>query len=190
LCPTCQISQKSSLAGLISAISYENTAAKHLVHNFKYRFIDGIAEPLAKLISKAWLQNDGPLPDFLVPVPLHPRRLRWRGFNQSLLLAEKISGELAPLMSIPVLDILERKKYNQPQMNIKNYQERIENVKNVFGLKNSIDKKIIKNKNILIVDDIATTGATLFECAQVLKENGAKKVFAAVVARQSVKNKT
>jgi len=190
LCSDCQISQKSPLTGLISAISYENPGVKHLVHHFKYRFISGIAEPLAKLIFKAWLQNDGPLPDFLTPVPLHPRRLRWRGFNQSLLLAEKISSDLAPLMNLPVLDILERKKYNQPQMNIKNYQERLENVKGIFGVKSNFDKKIIKNKTILIIDDIATTGATIFECAKVLKVNGAKKVFAAVVARQSLINKT
>ena len=90
-------------------------------------------------------------------------------------------------MEIEVLDVLERKKCNTPQMSVKNYQERLQNVQNIFGLKGTADKKIFENKNILLIDDIATTGATLFECAKVFRENGAKRVFAAVVARQDSK---
>lgn len=186
-CSACRASQKSSLDSLVAAVSYEDPAIKHLVHNFKYRFISDISEPLAKLISKALVRNDIAIPDFLVPVPLHPKRLRWRGFNQSFLLASRISEELAPLTGVEILDILERKKFNRPQMQIKNYQERLQNMHNIFGLNKGINENIIKNKNILLIDDIATTGATLEECAKVLKQFGAKKVFAAVVARQSVK---
>jgi ComF family protein len=120
-------------------------------------------------------------------VPLHPKRLRWRGFNQSLLLAKHISNELSPQMEIEILDILERKYHSIPQMRVKNYQERMENVKNIFDLRSSFNPDLIKNKNILLIDDIATTGATLGECAKILKSAGAKKVFAAVVARQSIK---
>lgn len=187
ICPACRSRQKSNLDALIAATSYENPAIKQIVHNLKYRFIADISQPLARLVVKALIRSDCPVPDYIVPVPLHPRRLRWRGFNQSLLLGEHISQELTPLMKIEVLDILTRKYFNQPQMKIKNYQTRLQNVKGIFDLKYDVDKKIIENKNILIIDDIATTGATIFECAKTLKENGARKVFSAVVARQSIK---
>jgi len=187
LCHFCRESRKSHLDCLIAAVSYDDPTARKMVHNFKYRFIGDISRPLAKLVCRALVRNDVALPDFLVPVPLHPRRLRWRGFNQSLLLASSLSKEIAPLMEIEILDILERRKYNQPQMQIKNYQERLKNMQNIFALKAGSNQNIIKNKNILLVDDIATTGATLEECAKTLKSAGAKKVFATVVARQSLK---
>ena len=72
-------------------------------------------------------------------------------------------------------------------MNVKNYKQRLKNVQNIFGLKPDANPDLIKNKSVLLVDDIATTGATLEECAKVLKSAGAKKVFAAVVARQTMK---
>ncbi|MCX6766553.1 MAG: ComF family protein [Candidatus Moranbacteria bacterium] len=187
LCFACRETRKLHLDGLIAAVSYEEPAARKMVHNFKYRFVSDISQPLAELVCRALIRNDAALPDFLVPVPLHPKRLRWRGFNQSLLLARHISDELTPSMEIEILDILQRKKFNRPQMQIKNYQQRLKNMQNIFGLIENIDKNIIKNKSILLVDDIATTGATLEECAKVLKSAGAKKVFAAVVARQSLK---
>ena len=187
LCSACRTSQKSSIDSLVAAVSYENPVIKKLVHNFKYRFVSDISGVLAKLISRALVQNDIALPDFLVPVPLHPRRLRWRGFNQSFLLASHISEEIAPLTGIEILDILERKKFNRPQMQIKNYQERLQNMQNIFALNENFDENIIKNKRLMLVDDIATTGATLGECAKMLKQFGAKKVSAAVVARQSMK---
>lgn len=134
---------------------------------------------------KALLKHDSAIPDYIVPVPLHSRRLRWRGFNQSLLLAERISENIAPLMKIEVLDILERNKYRKPQMTIKKYQDRMKNVENIFCLKNELP--VLKNKNILLVDDIATTGATIGECARMLKEKGAKNIFGVVIARQTIK---
>jgi len=172
-----------------------------MIHALKYRFIENLAEPLAKLLLKSLLQNEIPLPDCIIPVPLHPRRLRWRGFNQSLLLAQKISEDLTPLMKIEILEILERRKYNRPQMEIKKYQDRLDNVKGIFRLKDEPrttasqlwppvvrgSSPDLKNKIILLLDDIATTGATLEECARTLKEKGAKKIYAAVVARQTIK---
>jgi ComF family protein len=159
-----------------------------MIHNLKYRFAAGIADPLSGIMTKALLKHGLPIPDFIVPVPLHPRRLRWRGFNQSLLLAEKIAEELIPPLKIRVLNALKRQKYNRPQVEISNYSERFENVKDVFSLGG--DSPEVRSKTILLVDDIATTGATLEKCAKALKEAGAKKVFAVVVARQSISQKT
>ena len=135
----------------------------------------------------ALLANEIPLPRAFIPVPLHPRRLRWRGFNQALRLAENISQNLAPPLKIPVLDILERRKYNKPQMEVKNYQDRLKNVHDLFIIESDANLVHVKGKTVCLIDDIATTGATLQECAKVLKEAGAKKVFAAVVARQGIK---
>jgi ComF family protein len=188
LCPECKEKRSLHLDGLIAAVSYEEPAVRKLVHNFKYRFISDISQPLAKLIARALTRNDLPLPDLFVPVPLHPRRLRWRGFNQSLLLASHVSEQLAPLMKIEILDILQRKRYNRPQMQIKNYQERLKNMQDIFALLPGVSPDSIKNKNILLIDDIATTGATLEQCAKVLRSAGAKKIFAAVVARQNTQN--
>ena len=187
LCAHCRDARQSHLDGMITAISYENPVTKKLIHHYKYRFVRDISLPLSKLISRVLVRNDFPLPDFLVPVPLHPRRLRWRGFNQSLLLANHISEELAPILGIEVVDAVNRVKYNRPQMQLNNYRERILNVQNIFELNPLANPAILKNKKILLIDDIATTGATLQECSNILKMAGAKRVFAAVVARQSVK---
>jgi ComF family protein len=188
LCPACRKSGKSFVDLLIAASSYENETVRKMIHNLKYRFAAGIADPLSGIMTKALLKHGLPIPDFIVPVPLHPRRLRWRGFNQSLLLAEKIAEELIPPLKIRVLNALKRQKYNRPQVEISNYSERFENVKDVFSLGG--DSPEVRSKTILLVDDIATTGATLEKCAKALKEAGAKKVFAVVVARQSISQKT
>ncbi|MDI6777605.1 MAG: ComF family protein [Patescibacteria group bacterium] len=185
LCFFCKEQKKSRLDGLVAAVSYENPFVKQATYNLKYRFASELASPLSEILLKSLLENDISLPKYVVPVPLHRRRLRWRGFNQSQLLAEKISAGLAPPVKIEMLDALERRKHKKPQMEIKKYRDRLDNVKGIFSLKTKPSK--IKGARILLVDDIATTGATLQECAGVLKENGARYVFAAVIARQTMK---
>ncbi|HBB36664.1 MAG: Amidophosphoribosyltransferase-like protein [Candidatus Moranbacteria bacterium GW2011_GWC1_45_18] len=187
LCISCQTGRKFLLDALISSVSYENQNVKKMVHYFKYRFVFSLSEPLARLQTKALLSHHIPLPRAIIPVPLHPRRLRWRGFNQALLLAEYISQNLAPPLKIPVLDILERRKYNKPQMELGNYQDRLENVRNLFKMRSGAVFDNIKGKTVYLIDDIATTGATLEECAKTLKESGVKKVIAVVIARQTLK---
>jgi len=137
------------------------------------------------------LKNNLPLPDLILPIPLHPRRLRWRGFNQSELLADHIAQNLTPGFPLPVLsDFIIRTRYTKPQMKIKDYKERQKNIKGIFSLntRNSLNPKLL-DKTILLVDDIATTGATLFECGKMLKQNGAKEVFGTVIARQVISQK-
>lgn len=187
LCPDCKEARKSSLDSIVAAVSYENQAVKKLIYNLKYRFISDSSEPLSEWMTKALLRNDLPIPDLIVPIPLHPRRLRWRGYNQSQLLAENISKNLAPMLNIEVKDILKRDKNNKAQMKIKNYRERLQNIQDIFSFDARFGQNILKNKEILLIDDIATTGATLQECAKILKENGAKKVYGAVIARQTIK---
>jgi ComF family protein len=127
------------------------------------------------------------IPDLIIPVPLHPKRLRWRGFNQAELLAKYLGENMTPGFSLPVLsDVLIRQKNTTTQMKIKNYSERQKNMEGAFGI-NKENNNLIRSKNILLVDDVATTGSTLFECARILKKSGAASVFGIVVARQEFK---
>ncbi|MFA6048074.1 MAG: ComF family protein [Parcubacteria group bacterium] len=173
------------LDNLIIATSYRENIVSRLVHTYKYNFVSDLSVPLGKIIIKSILKNNLPLPDLIIPVPLHRRRLRWRGFNQSELLARYLSENLTPGMSIPISDnIIIRNHYTKPQMKIKNYQERQKNLQNAFSFSKTFT--FLTSLNILLVDDIATTGSTLFECGKILKKHGAKKVFGIVIARQEI----
>jgi len=179
--------RKYSIDGVLVSSSYKlnkkKTFIAKLVHYYKYRFISKLSVPLGKILKKTLLQSDLPLPDIIIPVPLHPRRMRWRGFNQAELLSDYLGKYTTVGLEIIVLkDVLLRNKYTIPQMEIKNYCQRRNNIKGSFSLNKKYSKKI-KGKNILLVDDIATTGSTLFECAKVLKQKNAKKVYGIVLAR-------
>lgn len=116
---------------LRAASFYEYSLLKQAIHKFKYEFVRELAEPLAKLMIERI--NQPPIGQnlILVPVPLHPRRLRWRGFNQAELLAQAVSRELnLPMAS----NLLIRTKHNLPQMKIKDSQSRKENIKAAFIL--------------------------------------------------------
>ena len=128
-----------------------------------------------KLPSKGFIMfEDNPL---LIPVPLSKKRLNWRGFNQAGLLAKDISD--AYYMSYRG-DILTRTADSKHQADIKVKEDRIHNIRNNFAVTNGA---LARDRTIILVDDICTTGATLNECAKVLKENGAKKVIGFVIAR-------
>jgi ComF family protein len=159
-----------------------------MIHLFKYNFIEDLKIPLGKIMVAAFINHRIPLPDILIPVPLHKRKIRSRGFNQSELLADFLSENLAPGMALPVIkDALKRKKSTLSQMKIKNYRERRENIRGAFTI---LKPEEIRRKNILLVDDVATTGATLLECARILKAAGARKISAIVIARQEFKRHT
>ena len=111
----------------------------------------------------------------LLPVPLHQLKKAERGYNQSLYIAKGLSK----LLKIPLgVRIFQRKRYTQSQTSM-NFIERQENIKEAFNIKS--DKKI-KGKNILLVDDVITTGATISECGKVLLNGGANRIYAASIA--------
>ncbi len=114
--------------------------------------------------------------DLIVPVPLHPVKLRERQFNQSELLAAHLAKKLdKPLAA----DSVKRIKYTMPQTGLKR-EERLKNVKGAFMVKR---KHSFSGKQILLIDDVFTTGATLNECAKALKAAGAAKVTVLALAR-------
>jgi ComF family protein len=111
--------------------------------------------------------------DLLLPVPLHPRRLKARGFNQALLLAQGFPGK-------PIgLEVLNRVRHTAPQVGLK-AKERRDNVKNAFAVPHPSQ---VKGKKILLIDDLYTTGSTVRECARVLRRAGAERVDLLTVAR-------
>lgn len=182
----CEKCKKTPLAldALICATEYQKIAK--LVHLFKYNFVSALAWPLGKIIARVLLENNHFSPDFIIPIPIHKHKLKWRGFNQAELLARVTSQKLIVKITIPVCtDLVFRQKKTNPQMKIKTYQERLNNLHDAFVLAPEA-KNIITGKNILLIDDIATTGATLFECAKILKFAGAKKVYGAIIARQKI----
>ena len=184
-CFSCR--KKSPLAGLLVASHYKIKIVARLIHLFKYRGVEGISRPLGKIMSRSFLEFDLPLPDLIIPGPVSGKRLRERGYNQSALLARRLAEDIAPGFPIPVPEeALFRKKARLPQMKIKNYARRMLNVAGAFepGAPEAAEK--IKGKRILLVDDVATTGATLSECAKILKLAGAGEVSAIVIARQEI----
>ncbi len=181
---TCQKCKKShKLNGLFCATSYENQIVRKLVHIFKYEpFVRDVAETLAYLtINHLAAVARGPysldIGDFiLIPVPSHQKKLKYRGFNP----AEEIAKFLSFYLKLPLeISVLAKIKQTPAQMELKK-EERLENIKGAFEVEN---KEPIKNKKILLVDDVFTTGSTIEECASRLKTAGAKEVWGVVMAR-------
>lgn len=147
------------------------------IHRFKYGHKSFLADSLGQLLARfaeTWVKRSDDL--LTVPIPLHAKRLRERGFNQSLLLAKHVAGQLN--IELDFL-CLRRIRYTLPQTGL-GKKERRKNVKGAFQLK---DPRIVKGRAILLIDDVATTGNTLSECARLLKKSGAGKVLCLVLAR-------
>lgn len=174
-------SRNRRLNGLYFALPYQNNFAKILIHQFKYEpFVKDLAKTITSLIIDHFHLLEKKKDDFadflLVPVPLTKQRLKWRGFNQ----AEEIGKGLADFLEIPlVTNILLKTKATLPQIDLAE-KARMENIKGAFSIN---DEGEIKGRKILLIDDVYTTGATLEECARILKESGAKEVWGVVAAR-------
>jgi ComF family protein len=119
-----------------------------------------------------------PIPgDMLVPVPLHPKRLRERGYNQSHLLA----SELGKLAAMPVVDgEVIRRRFGLPQARTVSVEERRANMANAFACRG----QALKGRQVLLIDDVATSAATLDACAAAVKAGGAVSVWGLVLARE------
>jgi competence protein ComFC len=173
LCPGCS-GEKAEIDGIRSPFIFDGLI-RQAIHELKYRNLRALAPSLARLLYDYLTEN--PVPgDVLVPVPLHRRRLRERGYNQSSLL----SKELGRLSGLPVLtDCLVRRSYAPPQARSASVSERHLNVAGTFACHSSVK---IRGKQVLLVDDVSTSGATLNACAGALKDAGAASVWGLVLA--------
>lgn len=172
---------KYSIDGVFAGIAYKGIVKK-LIYNFKYKpYLSDLKESLTELfyesiIQQEIFQNVYKITPVLVPIPLHAKRLRERGYNHAKLLAEGLSGKL----NLQVIDVLRRTKDTKSQFGLK-LKDRKENISGAFSLSPNIP--ITQFPNILLVDDILTTGSTLLEAARVLKRHGVKKVWGLTLAR-------
>jgi len=171
----CQLCAREShsLEGIISVAYFEGPIQK-AVHFIKYRGKTAAVSTLTEIMASRLLCN--PIrADGIIPVPLHPSRFRERGYNQAALLAEGLSK----CLGIPLLEgALERIRYTRPQVGL-SAQERKENVRGAFRA----NPYKVAGKDLIVVDDVCTTGATLEECGFALKEAGARRVWGLTLAR-------
>ncbi len=161
--------------------NYEDLLLKKLIIKYKYNFLEPLHKPLSLFLKNFWknyLLSSSQIIDknnfLIIPIPLSKKRLKWRGFNQAELLAINFCSYFNYSLSLNLKKI----KNRPPQVSL-NEKEREKNLQSVFAFK---DKRL-EEKNILLIDDVTTTGATLNEAAIILKKAGAKRVEALVLAK-------
>jgi len=162
------------LSGVRSAAEFAGPMRK-AIHQFKYGGMRALAPTLGRILVDVWCQDPYPA-DLIVPVPLHPSRLRQRGYNQSALLAY----ELGRHTGLAVSDqILTRRVATRPQVGLK-ARERLLNVRGAFACQSTA----IRGLSVVVIDDVMTTGATLRACAEALLTSGASQVWGLTLAAE------
>lgn len=153
-------------------------AMRRCIMLMKYNCVKDISDVLANFMVR-FLENNimSVNCDALIPVPLHKRKELWRGFNQSFLLAKRVSEHLHIFFD---RKSLVRKKFTPSQTKRKR-EQRLRNIQGAFHV---VDKKAIFGRRIMLIDDVITTGATLEECASALKDAGAISVWGFVLAKR------
>ncbi len=181
-----KICHKDSKFILGSASGYDNDAVKNLIHGLKFQYLRSAAAPLGELIIRYFTNLKLSTFNFtVIPLPLSSERLRKRGFNQSELIAEVFARHF----SLPMdKNCLTRIKNTKPQSDTKNLRERRENVSGCFAVKNpeaacGEPRRTVRGGNIILIDDVITSGATVSEAASALKSAGAKKVLVLTAAK-------
>lgn len=159
-------------------IDIENVAAyyffnkgnkvQHLLHQLKYKGAKQLGEKIGLLYGYELLNSPSFKDiDYIIPVPLHPKKLKKRGYNQS----EWLANGLSQTLNVPCNTTLLYRKVDSATQTKKSRFNRWENVSEIFGVFDNVD---INNKHILLVDDVITTGATIEACAKALKSQNAK----------------
>ena len=168
-------SHTTEIDGIRSVYAYDG-AVRQAVLQLKYYNVKALAVPLARLMSE-FIRIHDLSADMLVPVPLHPHRLRERGYNQSSLL----SREISKLTGLPTVErALSRRKHTTPQARTASVDDRRVNMRGAF----SCHGKLVAGRRILLIDDVCTSGATLDACAGASRAGGAAHVWGLTLARE------
>lgn len=181
-CGACQRLQPL-FARAVAYGSYEG-GLRELIHLLKYEQVRPAAGVLGRMLGEAiaaLLPLLGEAAPLVVPVPLHAAKMRQRGFNQSELIARAAlkSPALTSVCGQPPALLLERTRPTESQTGLTRHQRR----ENVHGAFRVLNAEIVAGRSVLLVDDVFTTGTTVSECARVLRNAGADRVWVATVAR-------
>lgn len=171
LCRECR-RQPSPVSQMRAPMQYQEPLSR-IIHRFKYEGYFALAGPLATLIIDGWPVWEH-APDLILPIPLHPRRRRQRGYNQSELLARSLSRELGIVLDTTAL---RRTRHTAPQVGL-GPVERHDNVRGAFSAAAGV-----RDRHVLLIDDVLTTGATMRSAAETLLAAGATTVSAYCLAR-------
>ena len=165
------------------AVSYSEYVGslRGLIHLLKYESVTSAARPLGRMLAEAIAELRPACGDsmpLLVPVPLHRGRRQTRGFNQTELIAQAAAKHFDEELEVAA-GVLVRHRETISQVGLSR-EERIENMHDAFRVRESAK---VNGRSVIVVDDVMTTGTTLSECARMLKQAGAERVWAATVAR-------
>lgn len=174
ICPDCR-NNNYYFDRAISVFIYKDEIVR-TIHNLKYNGDKPLAEKLATYLIEAYATTEFNA-DIITAVPMHPNKLKVRGYNQAELLAQAVAEKF----NIPYLPLC-RKVVDNPTQTALSYMERKTNIKGVFAF-NAEYKQDVKNKIVLIIDDIFTTGATSNELTSIIKKAGANKVYVLTLGR-------
>jgi ComF family protein len=180
-CDACQ--REQPIFDAARAIWHYDTESKHLIQKLKYADHTHLAPYLGRVLrgQGATLLEQGAL---LAPVPLHPKRLLHRRYNQAMLLAREVSRTTPHMKLIP--ELLQRTRHTSPQTTL-SQAERKKNVAGVFRVNPSY-KRAVQGERIIMIDDVMTTGSTLNACAAALKESGAAWVGVLTLAKRCMES--
>jgi competence protein ComFC len=175
ICQQCRVNSPPYHATRAWAV-YEG-AIRKAIHSFKYKKNMGLGILFSKYLTSTLKSLNWPI-DLIVPVPLNPKRMGERGYNQANLLAKPVAWAVEVPYSTRALF---RTRNTRSQVGL-NAHDRHSNVKGAFLAKN----KIVSGRNVLLIDDITTTGSTIASCAQALIDAGAKEIYGLTLARAIV----
>lgn len=181
----CSICENQNPEWIYSIYDYKDIKVKKAIWLLKYKNRKSLAEIFARIlhekiseeISERMVLENFKNP-ILIPIPLSSKREKERGYNQALLICKELEKLNENLFKVEK-NVLIKPKETTHQAHIKDRNQRLKNIVGSFAVKNPIK---IKNQNIILIDDVTTTGATLSEAKKTLKQNGAKKIIAFTIA--------
>lgn len=161
----------------LAAACHYHEPIPELIHYFKYKKLEAIHRILSALLIVHAQKTIPHIQSYCVSyIPIHPRKERERGFNQTYILAQTVAN----YFHIPCVSLLKRTRYTESQTKQKGYTERHKNIQHCFVC---IDSKNIAGKNIILVDDVCTSGATLYEATKTIRLHHPRHVIGLVIAK-------
>jgi len=189
-CPVCHTSRvdgeccteclaHASLSGHIAMVALTDDSLMHrMIHAYKYQYVEEMERVFDTIITRFFLSYTLPSVDYLIPVPLHRRRLVDRGFNQS----ERLGQMISVASGVPMMHVLKRIRNTKKQSTL-DKSARQQNISGAFAFVDNTMISLLRDKHVVLVDDVYTTGSTINACAEVLRGIGVASVRGLSIAR-------